>query len=109
VATGRPDTLVTPPDAPDDALGVRNNVRLPTFVELDLRFDKEWRFRRWHLSAFVEVLNATFSRTVFYHSYNHDPVAWDARTGATSAYDAKPPEEIGFRWILPSLGIKGGF
>lgn len=109
VATGRPDTFVNTPDAPDDALGMRNNVRLPTFVELDLRLDKEWRFRRWNLTAFVEIINATFSRTVFYYSYNNDPLAWDPHSGSVATYAKAPPEEVGFRWILPSLGLKGGF
>lgn len=109
LATGRPDTLIQPPDAPDDVLGARNNVRLPTFVELDLRFDKEWRFRRFYLAAFAEVLNVTFSETVFYYSYEHEALAWSTHTGAVGAYDPSPPKQIGFRWVLPSLGLRGGF
>lgn len=109
VATGRPDTLLPSPDSPDDVLGTRNNVRLPNFVELDLRFDKEWRFRRFFLTAFVEVLNATFSRTVFYYSYDHEPVSFSQATGGPATYSQAPPEQVGFNWILPSLGLRGGF
>lgn len=109
VATGRPDTLITPPDAPDDVLGTRNNVRLPNFVQLDVRFDKEWRFKRWFMNAFIEVVNATFSKTTFYYSYDNEPQVWDPRTGQVAKYNTSPPEEVGFRWILPSLGLRGGF
>ncbi len=109
VATGRPDTLIKTADSADDALSLRNNVRLPDFVELDLRFDKEWRFARWHLTAFVEVLNATFSRTVFYYSYARELTTDSAGTGGNSMGMASPPQEVGFRWILPSLGLRGGF
>lgn len=107
VATGRPETLVDPnlsTEAPHtDVLVLRNNMRLPTFVQLDLRVDKEWRFRRWSLGLFVEVVNATFSRTVLYQSYPN--TAQDVV--GVSTYG--PPSEVGFNWILPSIGLKGGF
>ena len=32
---------------------------MPDFFQLDLRVDKKWTFRRWTLSAYVEVQNVT--------------------------------------------------
>ena len=113
VATGRPETLLTAEDLArtvgagagsvdqSDILGVRNNYRLPTFVQLDLRMDKHWQFQRFYLAAFVEVVNATFARTNLYLSYPDD--------GAGNVSLASKPELIGFSWILPSLGLRGGF
>jgi hypothetical protein len=40
-------------------LGPQNSTRLPAFVELDLRAEWTWRFRRARLTASAEVLNAT--------------------------------------------------
>lgn len=103
VASGRPDTIDEGPIWRDERLAVRNNVRLPTFFELDVRLDKTWVFRRFFLSAFVEVVNATFSRTVFY--LNAEDADMQGAGGARSPAD----REVGFRWLLPSLGLRGGF
>ena len=72
----------------------RNNFRLPTTVQLDLRLDREWIFRRWSLSAFLEVVNATYSQAQFGVSYQN------------TYYQ---PQPYGFNWILPSVGLKGRF
>jgi hypothetical protein len=108
--TGRPETLIpieTDASSPlqqaadgraSDAL--RNNIRLPNYVQLDVRIDKRWQFRRWYLSAFLEVVNATFSRTNLYLAY---PSSDDIVAGKRSA------ELLGFNWILPSIGLRGGF
>ena len=110
VSTGRPETLLPETQRVNGAmlgnteasLGVRNNIRLPTFVQLDLRVDKTWQFRRFFLTGFLEVVNATFSRTNLYLSYP------DAESGSPSGTYGKP-EIIGFSWILPSIGVRGGF
>lgn len=102
VQSGRPETVVATANENSDVLGDRNNMRLPPFVELDLRLDKEWRFRRWALSMFVEVVNSTFSKTVLYYTF---PKA--RSVGNTVTFG--PPEEVSFRWILPSIGLRGGF
>ncbi len=110
VSSGRPETLL-PANLPingvmlgqnDAALGVRNNMRLPTFVQLDLRVDKTWQFRRFFVAAFLEVVNATFSQTNLYLSYP------DAASGTPGATYGKS-EIVGFSWILPSIGVRGGF
>lgn len=100
VATGRPDTVISGIPERNDALSVRNNVRLPTFVELDVRVDKYWQFSRFYMAVFLEVVNATFSRSVFYLS---------TPDTAANMTVAPPPQEVGFQWILPSIGLRVGF
>ena len=73
------------------------NIRMPTFVQLDLRLDKLWQFRRFYLASFLEVVNATFSRSNLYMAY------------PTTETDQKGPSLVGFNWILPSIGLRGGF
>ena len=110
VSTGRPETLLPPAQPVNDSMlgltdgsqGVRNNIRLPTFFQFDVRLDKTWQLRRFYVSAFVEVINATFSRTNLYLSY---PAAETGAVGGTYGQ----PEVVGFSWILPSIGVQGGF
>jgi hypothetical protein len=97
VATGRPITVV---DVSDPLSTRRNNVRLPDFVELDLRLDREWLFRRWALAAFLEVVNVTYSQTVLGIEYPQD---------ANGVTDFTSPQVSGFHWILPSIGVRGRF
>ena len=66
--------------------------RLPTFHRLDLRFDKDWDFKRWRLTAYLELVNA----------YNHRPVeafGYDYRYRTNTELKGLP--------ILPLLGLKG--
>jgi len=96
VATGRPVTLLDP------TLGtsqIRNNARLPDYVQLDLRLDREWIFKKWALAAFLEVVNLTYSQSYF-------GIAYPKIAGLTR-YDM--PYFNGFHWILPSLGLRGRF
>jgi hypothetical protein len=108
-STGRPETLVdVGADNPSleqiaertGGQGVRNNFRLPNYVQLDVRIDKRWTFRRFYLHAFLEVVNATFSRTNLLLAYPSPDEQ------ANGKHD---PELIGFSWILPSIGLRGGF
>jgi hypothetical protein len=96
--TGRPVTILEPPDGRST---VRNNTRLPTYVQLDLRLDREWIFPRWAFSVFVEVLNLTYSQSVIGIDYPVDPT-----TGITR-FDM--PRLNGFTWILPTVGLRGRF
>jgi hypothetical protein len=95
-STGRPVTLLEPPDGRST---VRNNSRLPDFVQLDLRIDREWIFRRWALSAFLEVVNTTYSKSVFGLTY--------PEIDGVRRYDL--PQVDGFNWILPSVGLRGRY
>ena len=96
--TGRPVTILQPPDG---RTTLRNNTRLPDYVQLDLRLDREWIFRKWALSLFLEVLNLTYSQSVIGISYPLDPDTLITR------YDM--PQLNGFNWILPSIGMRGRF
>ncbi len=96
--TGRPVTVL---QAPDYLATVRNNVRLPTFFQLDLRIDREWLFKKWALDFFVEVVNLTYSDSIISLTYPTDPT-----TGAT-LYNM--PKLNGFKWVLPSIGLRGRF
>ena len=103
-ATGRPETVVTDTQERNDALLDRNNVRLPDFFELDLRIDKFWQFRRHYVALFLEVVNATFSRSVFYLT---TPDFTPSQGGMSTT--PPPQQEVGFAWILPSIGLRVGF
>jgi hypothetical protein len=75
----------------------RNNWRAPTYVQLDLRLDREWLFRKWALSAFIEILNLTYSETALGVKYPYQ--------GGIQRLDQ--PQVEGLRWVLPSLGLRG--
>jgi hypothetical protein len=98
VASGRPVTLVNPSSLEATQ---RNNTRLPTFVQLDVRIDKKWQLRRVLLTLFVEVINCTYSQTALLLHY--------PSSEGPAGYDFMRPEVIGFRWVLPSIGLRGNF
>ena len=66
--------------------------RLPTFYQLDLRAERRMVFDRFTLDVYLEVVNATLSRTVL--SMDQDPF-----TNKVS--------ETSYRLVLPSIGIRG--
>ena len=101
VQTGRPYTLLKADLASATFSGSRNNQRLPTYVQLDLRLDREWVFRRWALALFVELLNVTYSESIYGVTFPKDPTLMITR------YDQ--PQFQGFSWILPSIGARGRF
>src|SRR5262249_1308675 len=95
-STGRPVTLL---QSAYGAAPVRNNARLPDTIELDLRLDREWLYKRFAIDVFLEVVNATCSLAAF---------------GLTSPTvngvpDYTQPMINGFNWILPSIGARGRF
>jgi hypothetical protein len=96
VATGRPYTQVDLSAGLDQ---IRNNLRLPDYVQLDLRLDREWLFARWALDAFIEVLNVPYSQTALGVSY--------PKVMGIMRYDMAQLD--GFRWILPTAGLRGRF
>lgn len=95
VATGRPVTLLNL----DGRTTVRNNNRLPDYVQVDLRLDRQWTFRRWAFAAFIEILNLTYSQTVFGLTY--------PEMDGIRRYDQ--PQVNGFRWVLPTVGLRAHF
>ncbi len=96
VATGRPVTVLEPPDG---RTTVRNNTRLPDYYQLDIRLDREWTFKRWSLAVFIELLNLTYTENVLGLTY--------PEIDGIRRYDM--PRINGFRWILPSLGLRASF
>ncbi len=94
--TGRPYTKLMPPDGSST---VRNNARLPDTVQLDLRIDREWIFRRFAIAVFLEVVNTTYGEAIFGITY--------PREGNITRFDQ--PMFNSFNWILPSIGVRGRF
>jgi hypothetical protein len=93
-ASGRPYTTV----GADGLATVRNNSRLPDFVQLDVRVDREWLFKRWAFALFVEILNLTYSESVFGIYTPSDDNGIPLLNQSTLN---------GFRWILPTVGVRG--
>lgn len=68
--------------------------RLPLFHQLDIRVDKSWQFRKWRLSAYLDVQNSynNAAREVLNYNYNY----------TLRSYQQGIP-------FLPSLGVRGEF
>jgi hypothetical protein len=95
-ATGRPITLLDP----DRGLSqVRNAHRLANYPQLDIRLDREFTFKRWSLAVFLEILNVIYSENVIGVVYPEENMI--------RRYDM--PQFQGFRWILPTIGLRGMF
>ena len=73
--------------------------RLPAFYQLDLRADKRMVFDRFTLTAYLEIGNATLTRQVTGLSTTFDESGRPIFDGAV--------HEIGYRIVLPSLGLHG--
>lgn len=68
--------------------------RLPLFHQLNIRVDKRWTFKRWQLSAYLDVFNA-------YNHANVEGLAYNFNF-TNRAYVTGIP-------ILPSIGVRGEF
>jgi TonB family protein len=68
--------------------------RVPTFHQLDIRVDKQWKFDGWSLRTYLDVQNA-------YNRTNPEGVAYN--------YNFSQSRIQGFLPIIPSLGIRGEF
>lgn len=101
--TGRPVTTVDPNNL---QAATRNNTRLPDYYQLDFRVDREWIFKRWALSLFLEIVNMTYSQSVIGLTYPTEPNPLNPNQDITR-YDM--PQLNGFNWILPSIGVRGRF
>jgi hypothetical protein len=105
-SSGRPVTSydLSRLDVTDFRSATRNNSRLPDYVQLDVRLDREWLFRRFALAAFLEVVNVTYSTANLGLAY---PDVSTANGAAPSTPLSLEP--IGFAWILPSIGLRARF
>jgi hypothetical protein len=68
--------------------------RMPTFHQLDLRVDKQWRFDGWSMRAYLDVQNA-------YNRSNPEDVSYN--------YNYSQSSTVAFLPIIPSLGVRGEF
>ncbi|WP_437614101.1 TonB-dependent receptor [Sorangium sp. So ce834] len=68
--------------------------RLPAFHQLDLRLDKSWKFKRWQLSAYLDVQNV-------YNNANSEAIQYNYNYTARQYVTGLP--------ILPSFGLRGEF
>ncbi len=74
--------------------GPPNTERLPAFHQLDVRIDKEWRFRTWAFSMYLDVQNA----------YSHlNP------EGTFYSFDFSKRSTVTGLPIIPSIGMRGEF
>ncbi len=74
--------------------GVENSERIPDTMQLDLRADRKWRFDRWIMSLYIDILNVTNRKNGFDYDYSFDY--------SSREVDAGIP-------VLPTFGIKGEF
>ena len=93
--TGRPYPVQ------DASTGTIDYLRLPAFYQLDLRADKRMVFDRFALTAYVELGNATLNQEVTGLSTTED-------ASGRPTYDGKV-RDLGFRLILPSIGVHAEF
>jgi TonB family protein len=68
--------------------------RLPSFHQLDIRFEKSWAFQSWTLSAYLDVQNV-------YNAKNAEGFVFDYRQREETIVPGIP--------ILPVIGVKGSF
>lgn len=120
--TGRPWTSPMGDQSQLEALGSnRNNARLPAFFQLDLRVERNWRYPNWQLDLFLDIANATYSREIFQCTAGENLIgdaaprmalwrryALASATANASAGIAKCTPQ-GFRYVVPSLGMRGRF
>ncbi len=117
--TGRPWTAPVDDQTMLEALASnRNNARLPAFFQLDLRIERNWRFRNWQLDLFLDIANATYSREIFQCVADDSNLVGQVTPfSSRMAYAANidPNRGIarctpqGFRYVVPSLGLRGRF
>lgn len=92
--SGRPFPVSTPGNSSE--IEYR---RLPAFYQLDLRADKRMVFDRFTLTAYVELGNVTLTREVTALSSMYRSDGIPISDGSVHS--------IGYRIILPSLGLRG--
>jgi TonB family protein len=66
--------------------------RLPLFHQLDLRVDKGWQFRNWHLSVYLDLLNVYNNAAKEALQYNFDFTQTQYQSGLP---------------FIPNIGVRG--
>jgi hypothetical protein len=72
--------------------GERDSGRLPPFFSLDLRIDKDYVFKKWTLTTYLDIQNATYAKNVETQGYS---------------YDYSEEEPILSSPPLPAFGLRG--
>lgn len=75
--------------------------RLPSYHSLDLRFSREFKFRRWQLSLYLQVMN-------LYNRQNVHEYSWSKVEGSSGQIRYERVEEH-YLPILPTFGIRVNF
>jgi hypothetical protein len=70
------------------------DVRIPTFMQLDVRAEKTWLFKLWSISAYLDVINAT-------NRENYEGIDYDYRYRESTPITSFP--------ILPTIGVRGSW
>jgi len=98
--SGNPDTPILDSiyDADEDSYfpisGQYNSDRLPNFHQLDIRVDKDFTFRRWKLTVYLDVMNVYNRKNPESTIYNFD------YTEKTFLFGLP---------LIPNLGVKAQF
>jgi hypothetical protein len=81
--------------------GAINGNRLPSYHSLDVRFTKNFQFRRWNMSAYLQIMNL----------YNRNNVEEYSFEQTTDKQDNVSYQRIteGFLPILPTFGVNAQF
>jgi TonB family protein len=74
--------------------GAVDSDRLPSFFALDLRVDKEWEFKKWSLTFYLDLQNAT-------NATNPEVMSW--------TYDYSEEDPISALPTIPAFGLRGDF
>ena len=112
--TGRPWTARDENESQTDALRTRrNNARLPPYFQLDLRVERIWRWPKWQMSLALDIANATYARETFACTEaEQNTTSFDAVRSGQLAAPVDPARGVvqctpqGFRYIIPSLGLR---
>ena len=96
-ATGMPYTPVTGSRQIGDDWylieGRKNSARVPDFHQLDLRIDKNFRFMRWTLTAYLDLWNVYNRDNIIYYSYEIDD---QGKISRSASYDFPTLPIVGF-------------
>lgn len=101
--TGNPDTALTASglttfvsdvDVYTPRPAAPYSSRLPDFVQLDVRIDKRFVFKKWIFAAYLDISNVTNRGNVEAYAYSYDYTRRAQVTGLP---------------ILPSLGLRASF
>jgi hypothetical protein len=98
LASGRPGAGVIGATFDADSGGYEpvstgnRSIRIPTFMQLDVRAEKTWLFRLWSIGVFLDIINVT-------NRENYEGIDYDYRYRESTPVTSFP--------ILPNIGVRG--